>query len=326
MYSTNNYYPNPNMIPVQQSATPTPFINNPNPYLNGYYGNGTVGQQPIQASGVQINSMPNVGSATTTEEDRELLKSQKGSLFQFTELDKARGRCNHRDGNNNYALVVIGGGNGEATEVECKICGAKFHLVDTSIEAVNEYCKMFLDLFQTMKTMWINPPHEFAEAVFECQAILEKLPDMYKVSNISYESAMKQISNIIQSAGYQGNQMVSYLQNTPNPMTTMGGGMMYPQPQYQQMNPMMGQQPMYGYQNVAQPMGGTMMGGGSAFYQNGVTPQPVVQQPIQPVVQQQTQQPVVQNPQQATTADTTSTLKPVGGANPQKISTTNAKL
>lgn len=250
--------------------------------------------------GVQINPVNIRNASTLSKEDAELLKGLGIKQFQITPEAVAKSHCNHRHPENGmFTLEEIGApGSGR---YRCSICKEEFNLVQPTPEAAAELVSMFNDFFQSIKTLWYSVPKEWAEQVYSALAIINQLPEMYKVAIKDWQQIEKQINGQVQPA-YAGGAFSNYMNGYPQMQVQpqfMGGmmGGFQPQMQPQMMGGMMGFQPqMMGGQMMmpGQAMGGfqqqmpTAVGGAmnmNPFYQNGATP----------VQQQQMQQPQMNN-------------------------------
>lgn len=255
-----------------------------------------------QGSGVIVNPCNVKGVSTTSKEDDELLRNSGAKSFQISALDMAKARCNHKDQNGNIKVEVLDADN----LCRCTKCGKKFHLIKPSKEVVQQLVDMFLDLFQSVKVMWLTPPKEFAEQVYTIQCLIEQVPEMYEAAQRDWTATEKAINNQIQPA-YIGSYYANGLNNIPTIQQGFYGAPAYQQPipgqqGYQFVQP--GQPMNNGYynQNMTQPMpvGGNMMR--SDFVQGGVVPMAPQQQNV-PVNQaipnfMQMQQPMPGQPQQ----------------------------
>lgn len=293
----------PYAIPQQQ------FYGQPMMQQQAYYDPSTGYGYP-QGSGVVVNPCNLKGVSTTSKEDDELLKNSGVRNFSFTPLDVAKAKCNHKDQNGNIKVEIL---DPVDNYFRCTKCGKEFHLIKPSDEVVKDLVNMFLDLFQSIKSMWLTPPKEFAEQVYTIQCIIEQVPEMYKAAQRDWNAGQKAINNQVQPA-YAGSFYANSINAIPNIQQGFYGNP-YQQPMMQQ--PMMQQQgyqyvqpgqPMNnGYYNQAMaqptPVGGNMVQR-SEFVQGGVVPMsPAPQQQNIPVNQvipnfTQMQQPMPGQPQQ----------------------------
>lgn len=264
-----------------------------------------------QGSGVVINPCNVRGVSTTSKEDDELLKNSGARNFQITALDMAKARCNHKDQNGNIKVEVLDADN----LCRCTKCGKEFHLIKPSKEVVQQLVNMFLDLFQSVKVMWLTPPKEFAEQVYTIQCLIEQVPEMYEAAQRDWAATEKAINNQIQPA-YAGGYYANGLNSIPTIQQGFYGAPTYQQPMPGQPQMMPQGQPGYQFVQPGQPMnngyynqvmqqpmpvGGNMMR--SEFVQGGVVPMAPTPQQGVPVNQaipnfMQMQQPMPGQPQQ----------------------------
>ena len=291
-FGTNAFYP-------QQSMAPMGAVG---------YGYQQPVAQPMLMGGTVINPIKSNGVCTLSDEDKELLARQNKSPFEVTPTDVAKARCNHVDENGVLTIDII---DGKKNIVRCNRCKQTWKFLHPTQEAVEAFCNEFLNLFQTMKTLWKNPTKEYAQTIYSIQTILQQMPELWRLAEKSWKEVERQFTNQVQNVNS------CYPGGYPNYNPVNYGG--YPTPVYQQ-PPMGYQQPSMGYQQMPMnyqqapgyqpqpmPIGGTMMGG-NPFTMNGEAPvvqqaqtqQPVYQQttpgmamqPIQPTVQPVQQQPI----------------------------------
>jgi hypothetical protein len=145
--------------------------------------------------------MPNVGfgySGTTpqepiamntplTQENIEELRHNEQPVFgkKLTKDEYLRAICTHKDKNGNFTLRD----NHDGT-FTCSICKQTFHLIEpseTNIEEIQAICENFLDLFQTIKTMYGPIPEETAKDLYSISGFVPKFPKMYEIAAHYYQ-------------------------------------------------------------------------------------------------------------------------------------------
>lgn len=235
-----------------------------------------------------------------SEEWRKKLQGQTGVFsLQFEQKDFVKASCTHKWNNK---LVLMPDNEGY---MSCPICGERFHLLDDlSDQQIQELTDNWLDVLQTIKTIYLDISPEVAEKYFQFIPLLKKLPDLYKLANRNlhkydpqggmqqYGSGMNAFNTLSALTGpsmgnplYQQQYNMGMMNNqgTFNPamqngMMNMGYQQPYGQPQGFNYN-MMGNNGMnYGQQNPFGYNGGVMQDPNQMMQQQQQVQQNTVQQ------------------------------------------------
>lgn len=264
--------------------------------MNNYYGNGAYcapNNNFYPQGGFGVNPLPPKGVCTSTREDEEVFKKTGGGNdLTITELDGSIARCNHKDQNGMDTIIIL---DPETAHYKCAKCGTEWFMRKNELDAfpqmLDDFVGVALDILQTIKVTWLNPPLKFAQAAYEFEAVLKKFPAMYRAAKAEFDKISNLTNN--QVYAFQNNNMY----NDPKLTQFFGGAgnMMgmgaVPQQGYYYQQPMnnpqyCGQQPMYqpmmsqpmmpSSMNQPMPTGGTMLppanAGQSPFVQGGVVP------------------------------------------------------
>ena len=263
---------------------------NPNfgyPMNNGGYAYGVARPQPA-------NNQP------LTQDIVNTLKQEGSEInMKIDQRDIWRAICTHRDPTSG-AMTLTHNADGTST---CSICGATFRLFDGTKADVEEHVNVIKDIFQTIKTLYMDAPVEMTKQYMQQIALLDKLPALFDhaVKNFAkYENVNSPLNPI--SNSYGGFNALSTLLTNPYAMQPMG----YNQPV------------MNGYAPNGQPMAYQQPMGYNQPMMNGFNPNPQMmqygQQPMMPMDPNNNpmgygatnapipgQMPVAQNVQQTTT-------------------------
>lgn len=204
-------------------------------------------QNQNMGMGVNVNRPQKIRATNglSVEEWKERLNNNKAvsSKITLTENDLIKCKCTHRDPVN-YNSVLVQKSTGD---YYCPVCGREFTFdQDIDVEKATQICKDFIDLAETIKTIWMTIPVNFIEEYFEAEALVEKFP-------LILDLAIKNFNTITKNTNpYQyNNRNNSGFQMLGN---IYGGGMNQYNPyQYQQQNMMntpMNMNNMGGYNNM----------------------------------------------------------------------------
>ena len=267
---------------------------------NNYYQApmGTMYQQPLRHA---LMTQP------LSQEELKALQSQNVSFsMKVDPKDMVASKCTHKQGDK---ITLINKGDDIVT---CSLCGETFKLLaDDTIDA-NAIAENAVDLIQSIKTLYLDMPLEYAENIPVIIPFLRKLPQLYKIALNNYrkyeDAGMLRQVQPYYSTSNMYNSLISGTYNMqPQPM--MGQPVYNPNymnPQAQMlMDPNMSafnqmQQPymnQYSTPSSVSPFQ-QQVPGYNPVNMPGTTA-PFQQQVIQPQVQQpQVQQPQVQQPAQ----------------------------
>ena len=215
-----------------------------------------------------------------TKEQMALLQN-KGDKLQLglTDVEVAKAICTHKkDGR----IMLYRSDPANPNVVTCPICGETFELAEGDNNTIEAICNIMKNVFQTMKTYWLDVPVEVAQNFYTVLPLIDKIPKVYNLASKSF-AQVEQFNNITEANQPYGFNMFA---NIMNPQMAMGMGGMYQQPMMPQQNNMVfpnpiGQpmnyapQPGYGYapNPVAMPQYGVPyqqdMSGANPFGYNG---------------------------------------------------------
>lgn len=227
---------------------------------------------------------PKCTQPVTPELSKMLNQNSEELSVQISNTEKIRNWCTHKEpGTGRIALVH----NPQDPEdlVTCRVCGAKFHIINDLVAKSSEAATLANDVLQTIKTIYLDISEDFLKAYSQTGTMFQLLPKLAEkaANNFGlYEAysgnlypngpgmnTFQAASNIIGGFNVFGGQPMGGYYGYPQ-QQPMGQPMMYGQPpmgqpmgqQPQQMiygQPPMGQ-PMGQYPNGAIPMGGAVMG------------------------------------------------------------------
>jgi hypothetical protein len=193
-----------------------------------------------------------------TKAQMELLK-QKGDKLQLglTDVEIAKAICTHKDPNTNNIMLMNDPTN--PTRVTCAICGETFELVEGDTNTVEAACNLMKNIFQTLKTYWLDVPDEVARNLYTILPLIDKIPKVYNIASKSF-SQVERANNMTEAGQPYGFNMLMAMGMPQNPMG-MGmyqqpvvmpqqqpiPNMAFPNPVGQQTYPTMGYVPQPGY-------------------------------------------------------------------------------
>lgn len=322
-----------------------------NMYFNnqtmGGMGTSPFGGNPMgfpQNNGLSFGTVAPAKSTSSTPEELNIIKSQAGNKFDFSDKDAAVAGWDFREGSN-LCIEII---DPKTERVRVKYTNEEFNIVLKDKQVLIEILEMVRNFVDTAKLLNVNlDPNVSKEMNVAFGMLYKLLPEAYESGKKNYGTVCQQLQNILTAQGYQGNwgngMYNGVIGNVPNYyVNEMSTPMMQ---NNMGMNPMMqnmyqqayaaGQQSMNngmmpnnnGMMGMGMPspmpVGGTMMGG-NPFVQGG-QPQNVPQQavpqiqnipiPGQPI--QNNNQGYQPNPQVATTTTNPS----IGGNANQTVAT-----
>lgn len=333
---------------------------------NTYFNNQTMGMgnnvpfgTPMgfpQNNGLSFGTVAPAKSTSSTPDELNIIKSQAGSKFDFSDKDAAVAGWDFREGTN-LCIEII---DPKTERVRVKYTGEEFNIVLKDNQVLIEILEMVRNFVDTAKLLNTNlDPNVSKQMNIAFGMLLKLLPEAYEAGKKNYGTICQQMQNMLQAQGYQGTwggQQVYngsigaspnyYVNDSSSPMNVMPGmmnagmGVMTPQMQSMinqayaagQQNAGMGMmpgapvQPQAQYQPTPMVTGGTMMGG-NPFVQGG-QPQSVntgtppiqnIPMPGAPVQPQTQYQPA---PQVATTPTTPNPS--IGGAAQNGTTTTSS--
>lgn len=327
---------------------------------NTYFNNQTMGMGNVpfgtpmgfpQNNGLSFGTVAPAKSTSSTPDELNIIKSQAGSKFDFSDKDAAVAGWDFREGTN-LCIEII---DPKTERVRVKYTGEEFNIVLKDNQVLIEILEMVRNFVDTAKLLNTNlDPNVSKQMNIAFGMLLKLLPEAYEAGKKNYGTICQQMQNMLQAQGYQGTwggQQVYngsigvspnyYVNDSSSPMNVMPGmGVTTPQMQSMinyaytagqqaaaQVNNMMAnaiQQQQY--QPTPMVTGGTMMGG-NPFVQGG-QPQSVntgtppiqnIPMPSAPVQPQTQYQPA---PQVATTPATPNPS--IGGAAQNGTTTTSS--
>jgi hypothetical protein len=177
---------------------------------------------------------------------QELIKRGRRENLQITEDDMYKAHCTHRD--QNRLRFHSTNNPDKPAEVECEICGAVWNLLeDITLEDVKSACTDFHDLLHTMKVLNVDIAPKLCREIFQILPIVDKTPDLYKISADRFNRYANPNGIGGQSNGQYFNGMAAW--------NSIVGGQPYQQPMMQQPQMMQPMYPQYPQQPMA-PMQG----------------------------------------------------------------------
>lgn len=211
------------------------MYSNPNP--NPFFAGGAMQYNP------QMMQMPKQHNNLSSEEIRSLQTHESFSL-RMTSDEKTRSACNHRteDGSRDSLVMEPDG------TYRCTICGAKFMPVEpsTTKEDIQDAVDRVLDILQTTKMLYINMPVEAAKEYYQIIPLIQRIPELFKISADTYRRYEQGSNWSYNSRNYGAASLYNMMtggvpypqQNSFDPM-----GQPYTQPQGYYQQPM--NQPVY---------------------------------------------------------------------------------
>lgn len=185
----------------------------------------------------------------TNEQIAALQQSGDAFSMKVDQTDLWRAACTHKR-KDNGASTLVQNADGSYT---CTICHETFHLVDLNKDEVEETINKVIDMFQTLKTVYLDAPDDLIIQYMKQIPLLKKFVQLWDrgMRNFSmYEGAMNPLNPI--NPGMSGFAAMQNLLSNPYGYGFMGqpaygyNPAMGQQPVMQQ-QPVMGQQPAYGY-------------------------------------------------------------------------------
>lgn len=216
--------------------------------MNNYY---PYTGQPMYGNqmGMAYNMQPpkKVVCNNPLTKDQLALLQQKGDKLQLslTDVEVAKAICTHKkDGR----IMLMKNDPTNPNKVTCAICGETFELTEGDNATIEQVCDLMKNVFQTLKTYWLDVPNEVAQNLYTVLPLIEKLPKVYNLAVKSF-SQVEQYNNMSEANQPFGFAMFN---NLMNPQMAMGMGGMYPQ---QPMMPQMNTQNMAFPNPIGQPAG-----------------------------------------------------------------------
>lgn len=229
------------------------------PYNPGFGGGVNYAQQMPQAKMTQPLSK---------EEINELRRKTGGFSIQIPEIEFVRAKCTHKENGN---ITLLDNNDGTVT---CSICQETFRIIDCNPEEAAQITESFVDLFQTIKTYFLDIPETYISAIADILPIVKQIPELYKLALNNFNRQENGFNGLNQRGQIGGFNLL-------NGLLSPGG---YGQPQYQQPYA----QPAYGQQQYQQPY--TQPAYDQQQYQQ---PQQQYQQPVTNGFGYNAQQPIV---------------------------------
>ena len=185
---TNNYYPNQQYNPFGANANFNYSYAAPRPQAKN--------TQPL-----------------TQEEINSLRRNNDSFDMKVSQEDLWRASCTHKEKNGNSALIQNPDGS-----YTCTICHETFNMCDFAKEEVIDTVKKMDDILQTIKTIYLDSPDEFASKFFQMIALINKIPGVWDraINNFAmYEGTIDGGVNRINNPGYSGFAAVQSLLTNP---------------------------------------------------------------------------------------------------------------
>lgn len=225
-------------------------------YNPGFIGGAAYMPQPIKPK--MVNPL--------TPEERESLKVDNSFNLNVTPAEMAQAVCTHKDPvKGEFAIVP----NGDGT-CTCSICHATFNPNQVDGDYVTAATETAINALETCKLMGLDMNPDVIRNYYQMIPFLKKLPQLYKLSNQSFNRYNQQqpVQNLNQPSYFNA---LNFLANPTVPMASQYGYGYAPQMgQPPMMTPMMGMQQQ-------------MVPGGNPFYAQPQAPVAQAQQPVQPV-------------------------------------------
>lgn len=170
------------------------------------------GYQPNVATAFNVNvgAVP-LGTNPLTEDDLKLLAATKKKPFEITPEMIARAKCTHKAPAGKPNAGQIDGYSKDGGDTwHCNVCQAEFVIVDKSVEEINALVQYLMDVFDTIKLMWLNVPPQIIEGMYSIIPILGKLPEAYSQAKADWEAANNQgkvftAGNVYTNPGFGAN-------------------------------------------------------------------------------------------------------------------------
>jgi hypothetical protein len=216
-------------------------------------------------TGITTPNQPPMNGILSAEEDKKLRTLMTGApqtFFKATdETTELKGACDHK-GYNKYLLEDLGN-----NVMRCYRCGETFTMMDHEQEQVEAIANKFLDVIQTIKTMYDGTSQELRNIYIPAYNIAKQLPNMYRVAQQCWDNRTRQQESVYSNNYYTPDMMYrnitggagipgmdnDYQMMPQQPMNFGQPQQMMPQQpmNFGQPQQMMPQQPM----NFGQPMG-----------------------------------------------------------------------
>lgn len=229
---------------------------------------------PAQTPGMFYPSPPPAAKNTqplTAEQIAKLRQTDNSVDLRLTQEEIWKAACTHKEKNGSSALIQNSDGSWT-----CTICHATFNMVEETEQGVEDIIKRFSDIFQTMKTIYLDISPDFILQYSQAYAMLTKFQTLWKLA----------VSNFARYDNYLPNGQPVYPGYAGQNAFAAYGNLVYNPQWYQNPQPMAApvpaqpNQPMYYPQQQVTP---------APMYQNNPlaygTPSgaPVMAQPNQPI-------------------------------------------
>ena len=219
------------------------------------YNNNNYGRDFGSGLGYGRQQMPQakMTQPLTVEQIQDLRKKTGGFTLDIPEIEFVRAKCTHKE-NGGFTLVD----NRDGT-VTCTICQETFNLLDVTPEQAMEITANFVDLFQSIKTYFLDIPDVYISAIADVLPIVKQMPELYKLAQNNFSRNENGFNNLSNRGNMNGFNLLNNLLS-PGGYAPQGG---YQQPQYNG-----GYAPQGGYQQQPQSNGfgynaqSTVMGNG----------------------------------------------------------------
>lgn len=190
---------------------------NVTPIVNGVW-NQAASQFGYQASTPTIFNINGggvpTGSNPLTDEDLKLLAAVKKKPFEISPERSARAKCTHKAPAGKPNAGQIDGYSKDGGETwHCNVCQSDFKVVDKSVEEIEALVQYLMDVFDTIKLMWLNVPPQIIQGMYSAIPILELVGEAYKAAKADWESAnnqgkVYQTGSVYTNPGYGANSYV----------------------------------------------------------------------------------------------------------------------
>ena len=224
------------------------------------YNNNNYGRDFGSGLGYGRQQMPQakMTQPLTAEQIQDLRKKTGGFTLDIPEMEFVRAKCTHKE-NGGFTLVD----NRDGT-VTCTICQETFRLLDVTPEEAMEITANFVDLFQSIKTYFLDIPDVYISAIADVLPIVKQMPELYKLAQNNFSRNENGFNNLSNRGNMNGFNLLNNLLS-PGGYAPQGGYQQQPQynggyaPQggygYQQPQYNGGYAPQGGYQQQPQSNG-----------------------------------------------------------------------
>lgn len=189
---------------------------------------------PMPGYAMPNRPQPKCTQPVTAEMSKMIFSQEDDLSTKISPIEKIKNQCTHKyPGSGQIALVE-----GSDGKVSCRVCGESFHMIlDPTAEIATTTEKM-RDILQSIKTMYLDIPENFAKEYFQLITLLERAPALFEKACKNFQQYDQYSANPMQ-VGYgvnsfqQVNGMIGgYNMGGIAPQPPMYGGMpYYPQPQ-----------------------------------------------------------------------------------------------